>query len=87
MTTKTFKIGEYAVGGIIKVTTSNDEIIVKTIDWETKDELSTYKVNPKKMDARYDMLNVLNEITTHYYSERILEWIEAQITFKTEFTW
>jgi hypothetical protein len=87
MASKTFKIGECAVGGIIRVNTNGEMIEVRSMDWDTNDILSKYEINARRQDARNDLDNVLNELTTHYYAEKIIEWVEQHVTFKTEFSW
>lgn len=69
---KTFKIGESAIGGIIRVTknikrqTNQDVCSVEIIDWDSK----------KVIQWRYvygadEMYNFLSEITTHYWADKI----------------
>ena len=79
MATKSFKIGEYAVGGIIKVDITGKVIQIKALDYFTKEvvssgtELSTDPNIERKLD------DYLNDLTSYYYAEKILDWIKSKI--------
>jgi hypothetical protein len=75
--TKQFKIGECAVGGIIKINTESKNnlhtITIAALDWYSKQELfsATFRMNDeRKID------NYLNELTTSYYSDKIINYIK-----------
>jgi len=84
MAKKTFKIGEYAKGGIINVETTKNKIIIKVIDMfgddgEIASQTSIFnehdvKVNCDNLERR--VTEFLNEITTSYYTEKIKAWIK-----------
>jgi hypothetical protein len=80
MARKQFKIGEYAIGGIISVDITGKVIQVKALDYFTKKvvssgtELSTDEGSRRKLDE------YLNDLTSYYHAEKILEWIESKIT-------
>jgi len=68
---KTFKIGESAVGGIIKVSQNQNRqqnvCSVEVIDWNSK----------KVLQWRYvygfeEMYDFLSDITTHYWADKIV---------------
>ena len=82
MASKTFKIGECAVGGIIRVNTNGETVEVRSMDWNTNDILSKYEINLKREGARQDIVNVLEELTTHYYADNIMKWLETKVTIK-----
>jgi hypothetical protein len=78
MAKKQFKIGECAVGGIIAVEIVNDSIGIKALDWNTKkvvfeDYFGTTSNSERQID------NFLNDLTTSYYSGKILDWIKTKI--------
>jgi len=71
--TKSFKIGEYAVGGIIKVTDHNGYLTIEALDYNTK-----AKVKSKMFEPDADGMEVimyLNELTSSYHADKILDWI------------
>ena len=83
MATKTFKIGEYAKGGIIKVTTSKDKIDIKVIDMFDNEVIEhieyTFDEEQAKIncsDLERMISNFLHEITTSYYTEKVMKWIK-----------
>jgi hypothetical protein len=82
MASKTFKIGEYAVGGIIRVNTNGETVEIRAMDWNTNDILSKYEINLKREGARQDIVNVLEELTTHYYADNIIKWLQTRINLK-----
>jgi len=78
--TKAFKIGEWAVGGIIKVTIEKNsdvvggEVSISALDWNTKQPVQGSRfvgTNFASMDE------FLNELTSSYYAEMVLNWIKA----------
>lgn len=74
MATKTFNIGEYAVGGRIVVTVNAQEIKISAKDWDTKQvvEERTFPINADKFDVQ---LYLEDEITSSYYTEKIMDFI------------
>lgn len=97
--TKTWKIGEYCKGGIITVEITGNEVAVIGKDWDTSagwnkgsnqskaKEFDRETVSLDDNDAHRKLSNFLNDLTTHYYSEQVLEWIEANSTFKKKMFW
>jgi hypothetical protein len=75
--TKQFKIGEHAVGGIIKINTEKKNnlhsITISALDWYSKQELysATFQL---KDEMEID--NYLNELTTSYYADNIINYIK-----------
>jgi hypothetical protein len=82
---KTFKIGEYAIGGIIQVNITGKVIIVQALDWNTKKEVSKGSAMSDEDNVRHKLTDYLNELTSHYYAEQIFDWIESNVDLKTEF--
>lgn len=70
--TKQFKIGEYAIGGIIKISTKNSQVKIEAIDYEDKHTLITgyYDIN-----NRNSINEFLNELTSCYYADKITDYI------------
>ena len=90
MATKTFKIGEYAKGGIIKVETTTDRIIIKVIDMfgdegEIASQTSVYTehevaIHCYTLECRVSAF--LLDITISYYTQKIMDWIKGKTGVK-----
>lgn len=80
MKTKTFKIGEYAIGGIIKVDIIGKIIIINCLDYVSKKQILSGSVSIDDFDWMNKVEKFLNELTTSYYSDKIFQWIESKIT-------
>lgn len=74
--TKAFKIGEYAVGGIIQVNIIGGIIQIKALDWNTKQPVASRQL---PLTATNTIEEYLNDLTSVYYAEKIMEWIKANI--------
>lgn len=70
---KWFKIGEYAIGGIIQVDKGAKIVRIQALDWDDKEVLRN-KVFP--VDHTDAMDEFLNDITTSYYADKILDYIK-----------
>ncbi len=91
MASKTWKIGEYAKGGVIVTQTKGNKVIVIGKDWDfsTGSRKSSNQSNAKEFTsgttlatdskARRHLSNFLNDLTTSYYSDKIIEWIESKV--------
>jgi len=84
MNRKTFKIGEYAVGGKIRILIKNKTIVVTALDWFKETTIISARYLAYEPNVKHNIKEFLNELTTHYYSEKILEWIESKIDLKNE---
>lgn len=94
MAQKTFKIGEYCRGGIIKAIATEDKVTIIGKDWDfsagsTKGsnqsnakEWTRLEVSTQDSNARREALNFLEDLTTPYYAEQVLKWVESKTTFK-----
>lgn len=89
MATKTFKIGEYAKGGIIKVTADKKNINISVIDmFGDGGEIASKKVvidehhfvNSTNLER--DLTNFLCDITTSYYCGKIMGWLKEKTGIK-----
>lgn len=98
--TKTWKIGEYAKGGIITVEISKTEIAIIGKDWDfsTGSRKSSDQSNAKEFDRETVSLDssveshkkvseFLHDLTTSYYAEKIMDWIAQNSTFKKHMFW
>ena len=87
MATKTFNIGEYAIGGRIKVDISNNAIAIKALDWNTKSivmESGFDKINDWQGSyySGRQIDNFLNDLTSSYYADKIMDWIKSNVEVK-----
>jgi hypothetical protein len=74
--TKTFKIGEYAVGGIVRIDTDNNaNIRVRCLDWHSKKTVldETFKFVDKFKLQMY----LEDEVTSCFYADKIMKSIYA----------
>jgi len=91
--TKTFKIGEYCVGGIITVEITGNVLTIINKDWDTSagynrgsnqskaKELSRGSVVMNEgwdNNWRMKAFMYLTELTTAYYADKILDWVEKK---------
>lgn len=65
---KDFKIGEYAIGGIIRIKTECNLICIKALDWTSKKEILSE--NFKSSEVK-EIDNFLHELTSSYWAEQI----------------
>lgn len=99
MATKTFKLGEWAKGGIITVDTTAKSITVIGKEWDyskgsrkSSDQTNAKEFTRKSFDSQSDSCRrelemFLNDLTTSYYSGQIIEWIETKVTITRSLRW
>jgi hypothetical protein len=99
MATKTFKIGEYCKGGVITVETTAKKVAVigkiwdyskgstKGSDQSKAKEFTRLEVMTDEPDARSKIDWFLFDLTTSYYVDEVMKWIESKVSFKREFEW
>ena len=97
MAKKTFKIGEYAKGGIIAVETKGQIITVigKEWDFSTGSRRSSDQTNAKEWcrkefnadssDVYRELYMYLSDLTTHYYAETVIDWIKTKVTLSKNY--
>lgn len=76
MAKRTFKIGEYAIGGKIAVEVGKKTIIVSAIDWNRG---SVLKTETFLRDELRKVDDFLNRLTSHYFADRINGWIKEKL--------
>ena len=84
MATKQFKIGERAVGGIIKVDVTGKIIQIKCLEWFSKKEVQSGTATTDDPDAYRKVDVFLNEVTSSYHADKIMEWLKSKASFKKE---
>lgn len=94
MATKTWKLGEVCKGGIITVVTKNTKITIIGKEWDYAKgsnrgsdqsgakEWTRFELQALEYDAYRKAYEFLSDLTTHYYAEAIIEWIEEKIDCK-----
>ena len=99
MATKTFKIGEYAKGGVITVDTNGKTVTVIGKEWDmsTGTRKSSNQTNAKEFIRREVNIEdssaertidfFLCDLTTSYYAGQIMDWIKTKIKFKDNNRW
>jgi len=90
MATKTFKIGEYARGGIITAEVKGNQITIIGKDWDMSvgtqrssnqsnaKEFDRLTVDSKASDAYRKLFMYLTDLTTAYYGDMIIDWVERK---------
>ena len=78
--TKSFKIGEYSIGGIIKVELNGNALSIKALDYNSKNEVMSGSIMTDEYDAYWKTLNYLNELTSSYYADKVMEFIKSKTT-------
>lgn len=78
MAKKTWKIGEYAKGGIIQATIANSVVELRCLDYYTKEVIFNEWFDPQS-SGWHDMEDVLLDWTSFYYAEMIMDWVSAQL--------
>lgn len=81
MATKTFKIGEYAIGGIIQVRTTSDTINIDALDWNSKQKIMGREFQVRSMNVTNEIDNYLNELTSSYYADKVFDFIKEKVNF------
>lgn len=87
--TKSFRIGEWVTGGIIKVDINGDKLTIKFLDYFTKQMVLVEEVNIYQEDAYRTALNFLEINGTSYYGGIVIKWIETKVTLNNgnHFNW
>jgi hypothetical protein len=98
MATKTWKLGEYSKGGVITVETTAKKVAVIAKEWDTSKgynkssdqskakEWKRLEVMVDEPEARLNIDWFLFDLTTSYYADEVMKWIESKVSFKSEFT-
>lgn len=97
MATKTWKLGEYAQGGIITVTTTPNTVTVIGKQWDmsqgtrrSSNQSNAKEFSRKEFDishstngmVQYAIEGELCHLTTSYYADQIMKWIKSKVSLK-----
>ena len=95
---KTFNIGEYCQGGVITIEIQGNSILVIGREWDFSkgSTKSSNQSNSKEFTrlvvavddggAYTKLYNFLTELTSHYYTETIIDYIETKVKLGDTFT-
>ena len=81
MATKQFKIGECAIGGIIKVDINGKLIQIKALDYYSKEQVSSGSGLTNEIGSKSKIQWYLEDLTTVFYADKVMKWIETKVTF------
>jgi hypothetical protein len=99
MATKTYKLGELARGGVITVTTNKKTVLIQAKEWDTSKgfskgsdqsqakEWNRLEVNIAEKDSRSKIDWFLSDLTTSYWTDEILKWIETKVDLQKSMFW
>ena len=99
MASKTFKIGEWCKGGVITVEITKKQIAVIGKDWDTSvgfskgsnqsgaKEFTRLTVDIEDREADRKLTMFLHDLTTSYYTDEVLKYIESKSDFKKRMFW
>jgi len=99
MAKKTWKLGEVCRGGIITVETKNNIIKVIGKEWDYSQgtnkgsnqsnakEWTRLEVNAEVSDADRQLSMFIFDLTTSYYTDEIMKWIESKTKLNKRMFW
>jgi hypothetical protein len=92
--TKTWKIGEYCQGGVITVEITGKVIHIIGKDWDTSTgyrkssnqsnakEFTRGTIDSTDREAQHKCFMFLTDLTTAYYADEVIKWIETKVKFE-----
>ena len=82
---KTFKLGEYCVGGIIEVRISRNKTMIgiRSASWGKNETLAVRLFRWELDSFRLELY--LNELTTSYYASKIRDWVTINAGVRNQF--
>lgn len=92
--TKTWKIGEYCKGGVITVEITGKVISIIGKDWDTSTgyrkssnqsnakEFTRGTIDSTDREAYNKCFMFLTDLTTAYYADEVIKWIETKVKFE-----
>lgn len=99
MATRTFKIGEYARGGIITAETKGRTITIIGKEWDysagsnkgsdqsNAKEFTRQNFNVDSESVERELNQFIGDLTTSYYTGQIIDWLRTKIDFRKSFFW
>lgn len=77
--TKTFNIGEYAVGGRIKVTLLKSVLQIQALAWVTREVVRQQTFQVDRDQGITDATWFLEDLTTSYYADQIISFVKSKM--------
>jgi hypothetical protein len=74
--TKTWKIGEYCAGGIIRAKSHGEIVKLEIRDYYSNDVLNSGAFG---VIHERQILEFLNTFTTSYYADKVIGWIKKKV--------
>lgn len=99
MKTKTFKIGEYCKGGIITVEIKKNIVTVIGKEWDYSKgsnkgsdqsgakEFCRLEVDVEQMDSERTLSEFLHDLTTSYYTDEVMKYVESNFKLNRKMFW
>jgi hypothetical protein len=90
MASKTFKLGEYAKGGVITAEVKGTKVTIIGKDWDTSvgykrsrsqsnaKEFGRLTVDSKESQVYHKLSMYLRDLTVAYYANIIIDWVETK---------
>ncbi len=76
---KTFKIGEYVIGGIIEVVSNKETITINFRDYFSKDIVVTNTFAIGNSNVTRQMQFFLEDNGTAYYADKVMDYIKDNV--------
>ena len=76
--TKQFKLGEYAIGGIIRVENKSGVLKISALDYYTKQPIREHSF-ASQTESLADMELALLHMTSCYYTDKIMNHIQTKM--------
>jgi hypothetical protein len=95
MSSKTFKIGEYATGGVITVIATEKKVTIVAKEWDYSKgskkssdqsgakEFHRIEVQTNIRNTDRELENFLLNITTSFYTDQVMSWVKTKTKFTT----
>ena len=99
MKTKTFKIGEYCRGGIITVEIRGNNVAIIGKDWDMSQgtrkgsnqknakEWTRFELSATDNRFSWGASEFLNDLTTSYHADQVLQYIQDNVAATTAMHW
>lgn len=97
MATKTWKLGEVCQGGVITVEIKGNKVAIIGKEWDSSKgynkgsdqsnakEFCRLEDDVKIADAYIRLSEYLNDLSTSYWADEIMKWIESKVEFDRTF--
>jgi len=99
MASKTFKIGECAKGGVITAIATKTKVTIIGKEWDSSKgfnkssdqsnakEWTRLEVSTNSSDADRQLTMFLNDLTTSYYTDQVIDWCTSKSDLNKRMFW